>query len=337
MRKILALVAAAALPLAAGCAVHQDVAPSPSGPAETGISLKLASSSSLVPQDGLHPANLSVSAFDAAGHAIAVQVHFSMNPAGFGTLSTDGNGNAVTTTDASHPTVVAFLPPATTTGASTTVTIFASLVTPNLVTAQQQQIQVLTQPAASLPSTSPTAAMTLSPSATVYATNTTITFDGSTSCAAGPAGAACPGTGSITKYTWDFGDGTPNVTGSSVSHAYSSAGTYQAKLTIVTATNAMATTTQTVIVQAVAAPTAAFTFSPTAPSVGASVNFSAVTSSAAAGHTLVNYAWNFGDGSAASGQTPAHVYGAKGTYVVSLTVTDDVGQTKTTTSNVTVN
>ena len=43
---------------------------------------------------------------------------------------------------------------------------------------------------------------------------------------------------------------------------------------------------------------------------------------------LTNYAWSFGDGTAASGQTVTHTYSAAGSYIVSLTVTDNDGATR---------
>lgn len=54
---------------------------------------------------------------------------------------------------------------------------------------------------------------------------------------------------------------------------------------------------------------------------------------------LAQYRWNWGDGSAAttaSTATASHAYGAAGTYQVSLTVTDTLGFTSTTTHQVTV-
>jgi PKD repeat protein len=52
--------------------------------------------------------------------------------------------------------------------------------------------------------------------------------------------------------------------------------------------------------------------------------------------TITGYAWDFGDGVQASGQTQAHAYAEAGTYTVTLTVTDDRGTTNRTQQDVTV-
>ncbi|UCE74944.1 MAG: PKD domain-containing protein, partial [Methanomassiliicoccales archaeon] len=49
---------------------------------------------------------------------------------------------------------------------------------------------------------------------------------------------------------------------------------------------------------------------------------------------LVNYQWNFGDGTSASGETLAHTYEENGVYTVTLTVTDDEGGTDSNTITV---
>ena len=52
--------------------------------------------------------------------------------------------------------------------------------------------------------------------------------------------------------------------------------------------------------------------------------------------SIVSWSWDFGDGSSSSSQNPTHLYDAPGTYSVSLTVTDDAGDSDSVTSTVTV-
>ncbi|MGY1615769.1 PKD domain-containing protein [Geodermatophilus sp. SYSU D00691] len=52
--------------------------------------------------------------------------------------------------------------------------------------------------------------------------------------------------------------------------------------------------------------------------------------------SVTGYAWDFGDGQRATGGTARHTYAAAGAYVVSLTVTDDKGATRTATTLVSV-
>ena len=47
--------------------------------------------------------------------------------------------------------------------------------------------------------------------------------------------------------------------------------------------------------------------------------------------TITGYSWDFGDGGTASGVAPGHTYDEPGTYVVTLTVTDNEGGTDTAT------
>lgn len=52
--------------------------------------------------------------------------------------------------------------------------------------------------------------------------------------------------------------------------------------------------------------------------------------------SIVNYAWDFGDGATAGGVTTSRGYATDGTYTVTLTVTDNEGATDTATETVTV-
>ena len=50
---------------------------------------------------------------------------------------------------------------------------------------------------------------------------------------------------------------------------------------------------------------------------------------ASGGTTPYTYAWNFGDGDTSTSENPSHTYDYAASYVVTLVVTDDVGDTVT--------
>ena len=88
-----------------------------------------------------------------------------------------------------------------------------------------------------------------------------------------------------------------------------------------------ASTSQSLTVGAGVDPTAAFTFSPTDPVPGSTVNFNGSGSRPAPGRTIVSYTWDFGDGTSGSGVQASHRYPVLGSYTVTLVVTDDAGRT----------
>ena len=130
--------------------------------------------------------------------------------------------------------------------------------------------------------------------------------------------------GTITRYAWDFGDGTPvDVTsGANVSHSYAAAGTYNVRLTVTDNRNATAAFTGPVTVVAPnVLPIASFTTtqSGSAPEIGVDASGSTDEGS------ITSYAWDFGDQTVGSGVTASHSYTASGDFVIKLTVTDDRG------------
>ena len=139
----------------------------------------------------------------------------------------------------------------------------------------------------------------------------------------------------VTSHLWDFGDG-QSGSGPSPNHSYQSAGTYPVTLTIGDAHGRSARATRSVVVSGGTPPTAVLSVSPTDPKEGDRVFFNGSGSTAAPGRTLASHAWDFGDGSRASGVTTSHAYQVEGTYVATLNVTDDRGQVGTATATVTV-
>jgi PKD repeat protein len=86
------------------------------------------------------------------------------------------------------------------------------------------------------------------------------------------------------------------------------------------------------------APKPAFYFSPTAPKDHEDITFDA--SGSTDDGQIVSYFWSFGDGDTATGKVVKHDYASAGSYVVTVTVTDDRGTAMTSapqTVEVTVN
>ena len=167
-------------------------------------------------------------------------------------------------------------------------------------------------------STQVTASFVFSP--TTPAVNQDIYFD---------AAASRPSDGT---FTWDFGDGATG-TGLTPSHQYRQAGTYAVTLTNRSPLGQSATVSRTVTVSATSASvTASFVFSPTSPAVNQVIYFDAAASRPTDG----TFAWDFGDGATGTGMTPTHQYGVAGTYTVTLTVRNPLGQSASLSRTVTV-
>jgi PKD repeat protein len=84
------------------------------------------------------------------------------------------------------------------------------------------------------------------------------------------------------------------------------------------------------------APAAEATATPTDPTTGQPVAFSAAGSTDAETPGALTYAWRFGDGTTANGVTATHAYASVGRYTARVTVTDPGGLTGTATVSVTV-
>ena len=135
--------------------------------------------------------------------------------------------------------------------------------------------------------------------------------------------------GTISAWSWDFGDGNTS-TAQNPSHTYTSAGTYTASLTVTDDQGATGSTNQSVTVTAAnESPVADFTYEVT----DLTVDFEDLSTDDG---TIVSWSWDFGDGNSSTDQNPTHGYTTAGTYSVDLTVTDNLGATNVKTRNVTV-
>ncbi|WP_345432833.1 PKD domain-containing protein, partial [Modestobacter marinus] len=139
--------------------------------------------------------------------------------------------------------------------------------------------------------------------------------------------------GQVLSWSWTLGDGA-TATGTTVSHTYAEAGTYPVTLTVTDDDGATAQQSSSVTVTAPpvnTAPQAAF-----ASSVADLVASFDGSASADTDGSVVDWAWEFGDGSTGSGATVSHGYAEAGTYPVTLTVTDEDGATASVQQPVTV-
>jgi len=145
--------------------------------------------------------------------------------------------------------------------------------------------------------------------------------------------------GEIIAYVWDFdGDGETDATDATTEHTYASAGTYAVSLTVVDNGGNADTLTIDIMVAPPAdlgvstlfPPIADFSYSPSAPSIGSPVMFDGTLSSDFDGE-IATYAWDF-DGDLVPDAVSAiaeHSFSSSGTYPVSLTVTDNGGNSDT--------
>jgi len=156
-----------------------------------------------------------------------------------------------------------------------------------------------------------------------------IRFDGRTSSDAD---------GSITSYSWSFGDGTPSEVDSVRYHPFPIAGAYVVSLTVTDNGGASNTTSQSLVIgQSQQAPVAAFSYSPLSPIAGQAVQFNAQASYDPDG-SIVSYLWDL-DGNGVndlSGPVVQIVYQSVGAALVRLTVIDNDGLSATTTQPVVV-
>jgi PKD repeat protein len=171
----------------------------------------------------------------------------------------------------------------------------------------------------------PTAAFTFSPSTPTA--SQAVVFDGSTST---PSGQGQP----ITDYAWSFGDGTPIVhtANKTIGHTFGFGGAFSVNLTVTDGAGRVGVTSATITVSNADAtlPAVLITATPSPAPVNTEVSFVANPTSLGTGATsIVNYQWDFGDGTQQFSSSAVNVgftYRVKGTYTVKVTATNNVGR-----------
>lgn len=319
--------------VAAACTMKKEEAPSFSGPSEFGTAITVAITPDVITQDGASQSVVTVTARGTNGEPLAsvplrAEIRVNNIPTDFGSLSAR---NIVTGSDG-RATLV-YTSPAGTNGLSVDeMTVVDIGITPvgnnfgNSVT-RFASLRLVPKGTIVVPSNLQPA-FTFAPAAPGERQN--VLFDASASTA--------PSNNPIVSYTWDFDDGS-TASGRTVGHAFNSADTYIVTLTVADALGRAAQTSQAVTVTPSAAPSANFVFSPTEPVPGSLVTFNGLTSTAATGRQIVAYSWDFGDPNdrtAGSGPQTQHRFTARGSYNVTLTVTDDLGRSNSNSQTVDV-
>jgi PKD repeat protein len=321
------------------CTTKKTEAPELTGPSELGLSLFITATPDILTKDGSSQSTVVITARNGnsqpqSGLGLRVETMIGGTLADIGRLST----KSVTTGSDGRATVMYTAPKGEMSGNSeANEAVVAILVTPvgydfNNAVARHVTIRLMPAGVILPPAGQPIPRFSFAPTTPVEGQD--VTFDASATtiqCSSGVPDDSCSKSGLV--YEWDFGDGTTG-SGSQVTHRYSKAGSFNAALVVTNTRGVAARTSQFVNVGVSERPTAEFTFAPTNPAVGDSVFFNGAGSSAAAGRTIVDYDWTFGDGGKGSGMTVSHRFRAPGSWAVTLTVTDDLGKTGTASQNV---
>ena len=134
-----------------------------------------------------------------------------------------------------------------------------------------------------------------------------------------------PGSGSVEKWEWDFGDGTFSAI-QNAHHTYTAAGNYNVSLRATNSFGCITSKTTPSYIHISSGAKAKFVTSThnscNAPAV---INF--VDSSS--GNGSLRHYWDFGDGTTSVAANPSHTYNSPGNFTVSLIVTSSTGCTDT--------
>lgn len=310
--RIVAAASMVAALAATGCSLGDQSAPSLTGPSEFGLSVTMTASPDQLPRDGSSQSVISVIARDAQGRPVANQrmtigLSSGAAAASASEVITDASGRA--TFSITAPTMGSVV-------SGNQLVIFLTPIGGNFDNAAARSLSIaLIGPSNT---TLPNASFTVSPA--VPEVNQLASFDATPTT---DEGAQCL---DACTYTWNFDDG-GTATGRVVTHRFTTARPYNVALTVTDASGVEVSLRQLVNVSSPAAPTVLLTVAPNPPILNQQATFTA-TATPAANHSIVQYEWNFGDGttSSTSVRTVTKTYSALGTIAVTVRAIDDLGQ-----------
>lgn len=122
--------------------------------------------------------------------------------------------------------------------------------------------------------------------------------------------------GSITQWSWDFGDNSTSTL-QNPAHAYTSSSVYTVTLTVTNGLGCSASTSEDIEVNVYNQPLAEFTYNPIPAIVDQDVFFVDQSLNA------TSWSWDFGDNSTSTGQNPVHTYANSGNFTVTLIVSNE--------------
>lgn len=132
--------------------------------------------------------------------------------------------------------------------------------------------------------------------------------------------------GTNTAWEWNFGDGNTASGNDTVTHVYTTPGTYPITLAVTSAKGCKAATASTVSTVTInPVPVANFTPNPTTVYLP---NAPVVLNNQSSGG--ITYEWNFGDGNTSTQISPQHIYSDVGNYTITLITTNQYGCKDTT-------
>ena len=138
--------------------------------------------------------------------------------------------------------------------------------------------------------------------------------------------------GTIVSWLWDFGDQTLSTI-QHPEHKYIKVGNYTVKLTVTDDSNGTSTKIKYISITN-AAPVANFNYRPVNIKVGDKIEFN--DTSTDSDGSIVEWYWDFGDGSTSNLRNPTYNYTIHGTYTVRLRVKDDDGAVNSTIKTIVV-